>query len=64
MRVEIPADVLGRLESYFKAPAEAVTRKADIFGGKTAVQFVADGDGSWSDVLAKYEAMFSYSATQ
>ena len=63
--VIIPEVVADRLHRYFKIGAdEVLSRKADMFGGKSAIEFIADGDGNWDQVLAKYDAMFSYATTQ
>jgi hypothetical protein len=58
--------VLDRLRKFFKAEAlpGVLDRPAEMFGGKSAIQFVGDGDGTWEQVLTKYEALFSYAVTQ
>jgi len=63
--VVIPEVVTDRLHRYFKiAPDEVLARKADVFGGKSAIEFIADGDGNWDQVLAAFDRMFAYEATQ
>ena len=62
--VVIPDVVLDRLRKFFRQPGNAVCRPAEMFGGKSAADWVADGDGTWEQVLTKYEVMFSYQVTQ
>ena len=61
----IPDVVIDRLAKFFKPEAVdgAINKPADLFGGKSAVAWVADGDGSWEQALAKYEHLFSYQVT-
>jgi hypothetical protein len=61
----IPQVVIGRLEKFFKPGAvrDVIDRPAELFGGKSAVAWVADGDGTWEQVLTKYEVLFSYEVT-
>jgi hypothetical protein len=60
----IPEVVIDRMRLYFRiGPAEVLNRPAEMFGGKSAVAWVADGDGTWEQALAKYDAMFSYAVT-
>ena len=63
--VVIPETVLDRLRKFFKAEAlpSVLDWPAEIFGGKSATQFVGDGDGTWEQVLTKYEVLFSYQVT-
>ena len=61
----IPEVVTDRLRRYFRIePGEVLARKADMFGGKSAIEFVADGDGNWDQVLTAYDRMFAYETTQ
>lgn len=63
--VIIPEIVTDRLRRYFTIePDEVLSRKAEMFGGKSAIEFIADGDGNWDQVLAKFDAMLSYEITQ
>jgi hypothetical protein len=63
--VVIPEVVTDRLRRYFTIePGEVLSREAEMFGGKSAIAFIADGDGNWDQVLAKYDAMFSYQVTR
>ena len=53
----IPAMVRTWAREWFRPTAENIlSRPAQIFGGKSAIQYVADGDGTWDDVIATYEA--------
>jgi len=62
--VIIPDVVVDRLRIYFKGdPAEKLVRPCKMFGGKSAVQSVADGERTWEQVLAEYEMLFSYEVT-
>jgi len=62
--VEIPEYVKAKMRTFFKPdPADILSRPAPMFGGKSAAWFVADGDGTWDDVLQKYEVMLSYQVT-
>lgn len=63
--VIIPEVVLDRLRKFFKIEAlpGVLDRPAGIFGGKSAIQYVGDEDGTWEDVLTKYEVLFSYQVT-
>ena len=59
--IPIPDEVKARMRTFFKPePADVLSRPAEMFGGKSAVHRVADGDGTWDDVIARYEAMLSY----
>jgi hypothetical protein len=62
----IPEVVIDRLAKYIKPEfiAAGLNRPAEMFGGKSAVAFVADGDGTWEQVLTEFEAAFSYQVTQ
>ncbi len=61
MSREIPEYVRNRLRTFFKIDAEdALSRPQTIFGGKSAARWVADGDGTWHEVLDRYEMVFSY----
>jgi hypothetical protein len=63
--VVIPDVVIDRLRIYFRIePAEVLGRPAEMFGGKSAIAWVADGDGTWEQALFKYDVMFSYQVTQ
>ncbi len=61
----VPQVVIDRLERFLKPEAvlDVLYRPAHWFGGKSAITWVADGDGSWEQALGKYEALFSYEAT-
>ena len=62
--VEIPEYVKAKMRTFFKPdPADILSRPAPMFGDKSAVWFVADGDGTWDDVLLKYEVMLSCQVT-
>src|SRR5260221_13343501 len=59
--IPIPDAVKDRMRSFFKPePADILSRPAEMFGGKSAIHWVAAGHGTWEDVIAKYEAMLSY----
>ncbi len=62
----IPQVVIDRLERFLKPEAVSgvISRPADLFGGKSAVEWVADGDGTWEQALSKYEVLLSYQVTQ
>jgi hypothetical protein len=54
--VVIPDVVTDRLKRYFKIdPADVLNRPAPVFGGKSAIQAVADGDHTWDSVLMYYD---------
>ena len=61
----IPEVVIERLGKFFKSELvlDVISRPADLFGGKSAVDWVAQGDGTWEQVLTKYEVLFSYQVT-
>jgi hypothetical protein len=61
----VPQIVIDRMERFFKPEAVSgvINRPAEMFGGKSAIAWVADGDGTWEQVLTKYEVMFSYQVT-
>lgn len=61
--VIIPEIVISRLGRYFRVTAEDVlSRKTPAWGGKSAISYVADGDGTWDDVLLHFDRLFSYEA--
>jgi hypothetical protein len=64
--VVIPQVVIDRLEKFFRPEAVSgvLNRSAGMFGGKCPIAWVADGDGTWEQVLTEYERMFSYAVTQ
>jgi hypothetical protein len=61
----IPEVVIERLGKFFKPDLvlDVISRPAGLFGGKSPVDWVAQGGGTWEQVLAKYEVMFSYQVT-
>ena len=63
--VVVPDVVIDRLRKFFKPEVVpgVLNRSAEMFGGKSALAFVADGDGTWEQVLTRYEVMFSYQVT-
>jgi len=62
----VPQVVFDRLEKFFRPEAVSgvLNRPAEMFGGKSPIAWVADGDGTWERVLAEYERIFSYAVTQ
>ena len=61
----VPQVVIDRMGRFFKPGAvqSVLSRPAEIFGGKSPVAWVADGDGTWEQALTKYEVLFSYQVT-
>ena len=59
----VPDVVIERLRRYVKDPEEVISRPAPFLGGKSPLQYVADGDGSWEEYLWALEKMFSYAST-
>jgi hypothetical protein len=61
----VPQVVIDHMERFFRPAAvqSVLNRPADLFGGKSPIAWVADGDGTWEQVLTKYEVMFSYQVT-
>jgi hypothetical protein len=61
----IPDVVIDRLARFFKPETAdgVIHRPAELFGGKSAIAWVAEGDGTWEQVLARYEQLFSYQVT-
>lgn len=57
-----PQVVIDRMEHFFQPEViqSILNRPADLFGGKSPIAWVADGDGTWEQVLTKYEVVFSY----
>ena len=53
----IPDVVVERMAKFIKPEfiSASLTRASDLFGGKSAAEWVADGDGTWEQVLTKYE---------
>jgi len=62
----VPEAVMDHLRRIFvpEAVPAVISRPAEIFGGKSAVAYVADGDGTWEQVLAEYEKLTGWQVTQ
>lgn len=59
--VPVPDYVKDRMRTFFKPePADILSRPAALFDGKSAVHWVADGDGTWDQVLAAYDQLFGW----
>jgi len=57
----IPDLVIDRLKRYFAIdPADALSRPLAAWGGKSAIQSVADGDRTWDAILAHYDDLFRW----
>jgi len=60
----IPGPVAEQLKAAFRPDiTDVVSRPSPLFGGKSPLRYVAEGDGTWDDVLAKYKAMLSWQVT-
>ena len=60
----IPENVDKQLRQWFKLePRELLSRRALMFNGKSAFEFIADG-GTWDEVRFRYDRMTSFEVTQ
>ena len=56
MEMEIPEYVRNRLRTFYGLDAEEVLNEPEpMFGGKSAVRWIADSNGTWPQVLDRFE---------